>query len=210
MSIPADFGAQGSHLTPKARASLPLPPPSCGLTPSPPSERGQSLCEIQCPTIKFVMVGDAAVGKTNIASRFCRDTFDENSSHTIGFEFQSRKLVVTDTLTISAQLWDTAGQERFHSLAGAYFRGAVGIFLCYDITNRKSFESLASWLKKIEDYGERCGTYLAGCCSRKHSSQFPCAARTHLTPFRHHLRPTSRLQRTPTPCARSLGTNSTC
>jgi len=78
-------------------------------------------------------------------------SFDSSSAHTVGFEFRGRKLPITPSLTVNAQIWDTAGQERFQALTEQYLRGAVGIFIVYDVTSRKSFENLGSWLKKIDD-----------------------------------------------------------
>jgi Ras-related protein Rab-11A len=55
---------------------------------------------------------------------------------------------------VKAQIWDTAGQERYRSITNAYYRGAVGALLVYDITSLKSFESLPEWLKQIKTYSE--------------------------------------------------------
>ena len=53
------------------------------------------------------------------------------------------------------QIWDTAGQERFRSIQASYYKGANGILVVYDITNRKSFENLNSWLIEIEKNGNK-------------------------------------------------------
>ena len=98
------------------------------------------------------MIGDNGVGKSNLALRFCKGEFNSNSTHTVGFEFRSRQIAITNTLTVAAQIWDTAGQERFHSLTGAYMRGAVGIYLVYDVTKRSSFENLPRWIEKINEH----------------------------------------------------------
>ncbi len=55
---------------------------------------------------------------------------------------------------MKAQIWDTAGQERYRSITNAYYRGAVGALLVYDITSLKSFESLPEWLRQIKTYAE--------------------------------------------------------
>ena len=124
---------------------------------SEPNIRPQSMREMSIsddedePVLKFVLMGDNSTGKTNLAFRFARNKFNPASSHTVGFEFQSKKMKVTNSLTIKAQLWDTAGQERYHSLTSAYLRNAVGILLVYDVTSRKSFEALNDWVKKIDE-----------------------------------------------------------
>ena len=98
------------------------------------------------------MIGDNSVGKSNLALQFCRGKFNSTATHTVGFEFQTKRLEVSPNLDIAAQIWDTAGQERFHSLTGAYLRGAVGIFLVYDVTSRSSFDSLKDWVSKVDEY----------------------------------------------------------
>ena len=79
--------------------------------------------------IKFVLIGSNGVGKSNVASRFCRDVFTADTGQTVGFEFGSRVLKVAQRLKVNAQIWDTAGQERYNSLTGQYLKGAVGIIL---------------------------------------------------------------------------------
>ncbi|KAK2971402.1 hypothetical protein RJ640_025352 [Escallonia rubra] len=74
---------------------------------------------------KIVVIGDSAVGKSNLLSRFARDEFDANSKATIGVEFQTQ-VVQVDGKEVKAQVWDTAGQERFRAVTSAYYRGAVG------------------------------------------------------------------------------------
>ena len=82
---------------------------------------------------KVVLIGDSGVGKSNLLSRFTRNEFLVESKPTIGVEFATRTLQV-DGKVIKAQIWDTAGQERYRAITAAYYRGAVGALLCYDIT----------------------------------------------------------------------------
>mmetsp|Transcript_57934 Transcript_57934/g.116146 ORF Transcript_57934/g.116146 Transcript_57934/m.116146 type:complete len:216 (+) Transcript_57934:60-707(+) len=99
---------------------------------------------------KVVLLGDSNVGKSNLLSRFTRDEFDQESRSTIGVEFASKTVTVNGKV-MKAQIWDTAGQERYHAIAGAYYRGAVGALLVYDISKRSSFDSLDRWLKELRD-----------------------------------------------------------
>uniref|UniRef100_A0A7S4R1F1 Uncharacterized protein n=1 Tax=Alexandrium monilatum TaxID=311494 RepID=A0A7S4R1F1_9DINO len=99
---------------------------------------------------KIVLLGDSNVGKSNLLSRFTRDEFDMESRSTIGVEFAS-KTVTANGKTVKAQIWDTAGQERYHAIVSAYYRGAVGALLVYDISKRASFASLERWLKELRD-----------------------------------------------------------
>lgn len=100
---------------------------------------------------KVVLIGDSGVGKSNLLSRFTRNEFSLESKSTIGVEFATRSINV-DGKTIKAQIWDTAGQERYRAITSAYYRGAVGALLVYDITRHTSFESVERWLKELQDH----------------------------------------------------------
>ncbi|XP_011024576.1 PREDICTED: ras-related protein RABA5e-like [Populus euphratica] len=106
---------------------------------------------------KIVVIGDSAVGKSNLLSRFARNEFDSNSKATIGVEFQTQ-VVDIEGKEIKAQIWDTAGQERFRAVTSAYYRGAVGALIVYDITRRTSFDSVKRWLDEL---GTHCDTAIA-------------------------------------------------
>merc|ERR1711998_690073 len=84
---------------------------------------------------KVVLTGDSGVGKSNLLTRFTRDEFKADSKSTIGVEFATQTIQV-DKKTIKAQIWDTAGQERYRAITSAYYRGAVGALLVYDITKK--------------------------------------------------------------------------
>ncbi|KAH0935197.1 hypothetical protein HID58_012314 [Brassica napus] len=100
---------------------------------------------------KLVLIGDSGVGKSNLLSRFTRNEFSIESKSTIGVEFATRSVHV-DEKTIKAQLWDTAGQERYRAITSAYYRGAVGALLVYDITRHVTFENVERWLKELRDH----------------------------------------------------------
>lgn len=102
---------------------------------------------------KVVMVGDSGVGKTNILSRFTRNEFNVQSKATIGVEFATKPIHMEGN-TIKLQIWDTAGQERYRAVTSAYYRGAVGALLVYDITERSTFNKVESWLKELRDHTE--------------------------------------------------------
>ncbi|KXN72676.1 ras-domain-containing protein [Conidiobolus coronatus NRRL 28638] len=102
---------------------------------------------------KVVLIGDSSVGKSNLLSRFTRDEFNLDSKSTIGVEFATRSIQV-DGKSIKAQIWDTAGQERYRAITSAYYRGAVGALLVYDITKHPSFENVNRWLKELRDHAE--------------------------------------------------------
>jgi len=99
---------------------------------------------------KVVLIGDSGVGKSNLLTRFTRDEFKADSKSTIGVEFATQTIQV-DKKTIKAQIWDTAGQERYRAITSAYYRGAVGALLVYDVTKQATFESVKTmWLDELK------------------------------------------------------------
>jgi small GTP-binding protein len=100
--------------------------------------------------IKIVLIGDSGVGKTNLLSRFTRDQFNPESKSTIGVEFATKTMEI-DGKNVKAQIWDTAGQERYRAITSAYYRGAIGAMLLYDITSSLSFTSLSRWLQELRE-----------------------------------------------------------
>ncbi|KAJ6819835.1 ras-related protein RABA5a [Iris pallida] len=102
---------------------------------------------------KIVLIGDSAVGKSNLLARFARDEFYLNSKSTIGVEFQTQKMHI-DGKEVKAQIWDTAGQERFRAVTSAYYRGAVGALVVYDISRRQTFDSIGRWLNELHTHSD--------------------------------------------------------
>lgn len=98
---------------------------------------------------KLLLIGDSGVGKTSILFKFSEDTFSPAFISTIGIDFKIRTIDV-DGKKIKLQVWDTAGQERFRTITTAYYRGAMGIMLVYDVSNMRSFESMINWIRNIE------------------------------------------------------------
>lgn len=102
---------------------------------------------------KVVLIGDSGVGKSNLLNRFTKGEFNPESKSTIGVEFATRTVSVGDK-TIKAQIWDTAGQERYRAITNAYYRGALGALLVYDITKASSFQSCTRWLNELREYAD--------------------------------------------------------
>ncbi|CAI9109521.1 OLC1v1009355C1 [Oldenlandia corymbosa var. corymbosa] len=103
---------------------------------------------------KVVLIGDSAVGKSQILARFARNEFSLDSKATIGVEFQTRTLVIQHK-SVKAQIWDTAGQERYRAVTSAYYRGAVGAMLVYDITKRQTFDHIPRWLEELRAHADK-------------------------------------------------------
>ncbi|TRY94590.1 hypothetical protein DNTS_015803 [Danionella cerebrum] len=100
---------------------------------------------------KLLLIGDSGVGKTCLLFRFSEDAFNTTFISTIGIDFKIRT-IEQNGKRIKLQIWDTAGQERFRTITTAYYRGAMGIMLVYDITNEKSFENIKNWIRNIEEH----------------------------------------------------------
>ena len=77
--------------------------------------------------------------------------FSSNEFSFSGIDFKIRTIEL-DGKKIKLQIWDTAGQERFRTITTAYYRGAMGIMLVYDITNEKSFDNIKNWIRNIEEH----------------------------------------------------------
>ena len=108
---------------------------------------------------KIVLIGDSGVGKTNILSRFINNEFSLTTQATVGVEFGS-KIIKKGEKLIKLQIWDTAGQERYKSITSAYYKGAKGALIVYDITNRFTFESVDKWVQDLNSYGDKNLTLL--------------------------------------------------
>ena len=102
---------------------------------------------------KIVLVGDSSVGKTNLFLRYIKNEFDPQTKATIGVEFGT-KIIKINNYNIKIQIWDTAGQERYKSITSAYYKGAQGAFLVYDITNKSSFLNIDKWIRDLKNNGD--------------------------------------------------------
>jgi Ras-related protein Rab-2A len=110
---------------------------------------------------KVIILGETSVGKSSICNRYVENKFEKNYDMTIGVEFASKILNIKGH-SIKLQLWDTAGQEQFKSIVKSYYRNTAGALLCFDLTNRKSFEALSSWISEIKYYSEHAQIILVG------------------------------------------------
>lgn len=97
---------------------------------------------------KIIVIGDSGVGKSSLTVRLSEDVFYKDYASTIAIDFRMYFLNFMDK-KIRLQIWDTAGQERFQAVATAFYRGANGVMLCFDLTHRHSFQHLDQWLERI-------------------------------------------------------------
>ncbi|CAI5498783.1 unnamed protein product [Closterium sp. Naga37s-1] len=101
--------------------------------------------------LKLLLIGDSAVGKSSLLLWFAEDSFSHTFISTIGVDFKTRTIDI-DGEQVKLSIWDTAGQERFRTITAAYYRGANGIVLVYDITSESSFNNIRGWIRNIEEH----------------------------------------------------------
>jgi Ras-related protein Rab-18 len=99
--------------------------------------------------LKLLLVGDTGVGKTCLLMSFTSEEFDADTRSTIGVDLKV-KIVHVRGKKIKLTIWDTAGQERFRTLTSAYYRGAQGVILVYDVTRKDTFQNIKEWLKEVD------------------------------------------------------------
>ena len=104
--------------------------------------------------LKYIIIGDSGVGKSNILIRYIQDKFQEEFQTTIGVEFGAKNIIV-DNKTFRIQIWDTAGQEMFRSITRGYYKNSVCACVVYDITNEISFENIKSWIEDCKKHSSK-------------------------------------------------------
>jgi small GTP-binding protein len=97
---------------------------------------------------KIIVIGDSGVGKSSLTVRLSEDVFYKDYASTIAIDFRMHQMTFMDK-KVRLQIWDTAGQERFQSVATAFYRGANGVMLCFDLTHRASFTHLEQWMDRV-------------------------------------------------------------
>lgn len=103
--------------------------------------------------MKLLMVGDSGVGKSCLLLRFVDDKFNPSFITTIGIDFKIKTIELNST-KIKLQIWDTAGQERFRTITTAYYRGAMGIIIVYDVCDQNSFDRVETWYKTVQQHAK--------------------------------------------------------
>ena len=104
--------------------------------------------------LKYIIIGDSGVGKSNILLKYLHDKFHEDFQTTIGVEFGAKNLNMKDKI-YRIQIWDTAGQEMFRSITRAYYKNSVCACVVYDITNRNSFDNIKSWIEDCKKHSPK-------------------------------------------------------
>ena len=101
--------------------------------------------------VKLLIIGDPGVGKTSLLLRYIENSYTDNYMSTIGFDYKV-KIVNINNTRVRVQIWDTAGQERFRIISSSYYRGAQGVIIAYDVTDKASFENMNYWFQDFEKY----------------------------------------------------------
>jgi Ras-related protein Rab-6A len=110
---------------------------------------------------KVIFIGDPSVGKTSVITRYIYGAFDTHYQATVGIDFVSKVVAVGPDRSVKLQLWDTAGQERFQSLIPSYLRDTAACVVVYDVTSRKSFDSVKKWVEVVrKERGEESGVVM--------------------------------------------------
>ena len=113
-------------------------------------------------TFKLLMLGDASVGKTSLTHRYITGVFVDSPRLTIGVDFFSKKIRLDNNKSVKIQIWDFGGEERFRFLLPTYSKGSNAAFFLYDITSRKTLESLSVWIKIIRKNAGNIPIFLIG------------------------------------------------
>jgi Ras-related protein Rab-22 len=114
---------------------------------------GMAARDVRPREVKVVLLGDTGVGKSSLVLRFITNEFKPYVESTIGASFMSKLLMDPDGSAIKFQIWDTAGQEKYHSLAPMYYKGAAAAIVVYDITKRKTYDTLKDWIAELRAQG---------------------------------------------------------
>jgi len=112
---------------------------------------------------KVLLIGDSGVGKTCLLLKFTDDIFEPSYISTIGVDFRIKTIQLEDGKVAKLQMWDTAGQERFRTITSSYYRGAHGVIIVFDVTDRESFKNVPMWMGEVERYARPgCPMILVG------------------------------------------------
>ncbi|XP_062616245.1 ras-related protein Rab-24-like isoform X5 [Saccostrea cucullata] len=111
--------------------------------------------------VKVVVLGDAAAGKTSLITQYSEGIFIEGNRPTIGAAFVSKKIQALGK-RVTLNIWDTAGSERYQSMTKMYYRGARAAILCYDLTDKSSFDKIRYWVGELQENEQYCRMYICG------------------------------------------------
>jgi small GTP-binding protein len=100
---------------------------------------------------KIILIGDQNIGKTSLISRYVTNCFTDKYICTIGVDFMM-KSISFENQTIKLQIWDTAGMEKYKQITTSYYKGTQAAIICFDLTNKNSFNSVRRWYSEFSNY----------------------------------------------------------
>ena len=103
---------------------------------------------------KVLLLGDTTVGKTCFLMKYTDKTFQDIHMATIGLDYRLKTMKLKNGKEIKLQIWDTAGQERYRNVAKSYFQSSQGFIVCYDISNKNSFNQVKYWVEQIKSISD--------------------------------------------------------
>jgi len=113
--------------------------------------------------LKTILIGNVSVGKTSLMNRFIVNKFSHDYTSSIGVEFKVKSMIIDENTAVDLQIWDTCGQEKFRTLTRQYYRESNAVILIFDLSDKKSFNDIAEWIKDIKEYGPKeCLPVLVG------------------------------------------------
>ncbi len=101
-------------------------------------------------SLKIVLAGDEAVGKSSLARRFVDWKFNESYLPTLGFEISVKNTKIDDCPVIFS-IWDIGGQQCFAPMRRRYYNASHGFLLVFNLSNRVTFKNLDNWIIDIRD-----------------------------------------------------------
>lgn len=111
--------------------------------------------------LKLILIGDGRVGKTSIINKYISNNFNENENMTTNVSYTEKVMLYNDK-KYKFSIWDTAGQEKFNAITPIYYRDAKGVILVYDITSKKSFERVKTWIEELKNFNEEAEIIILG------------------------------------------------
>ena len=115
--------------------------------------------------IKITSCGEGGVGKSCIIKRYCEEKFVTRYIATIGVDFGVKPIVVQDC-DVKVNFWDLSGHPEFFDVRNEFYKDTQGVILCFDVSQRVTFQALDKWVKEAQRYGVRDSAVWALCANK--------------------------------------------
>ena len=103
---------------------------------------------------KICLVGESQVGKTSLVRRYVMDIFSDEYISTLGTKVSKKNMIIKRNdinFNLTLSIWDVLGQEQFTNLQTMAFKGSRGAILVFDITRKKTFKNIPTWISRLKD-----------------------------------------------------------